>query len=138
MSSNRDLFDTLLGQGKLDLLYGPILKDVPQPLPATATWDKVEGMLLGIAVGDALGLPTEGIRGWNYRPRYPTPLDYLPGENGPSDDTQMSFWTLEAILRDGRFEPAIVARIFADPKQHIVGMGTIVGQFRQNAQAYPL
>ncbi len=137
MSANRDLFNTLRAQSLLDLLDGPILQETPQPLPATATWSKVEGMLLGIAIGDALGLPTEGVRGWEYRSRYPTPLNYLPGENGPSDDTQLSFWALEVILRDSQFQPANVARTFADPKEHITGIGRIVRLFRENAKSRP-
>ena len=32
----------------------------------------------------------------------------------PSDDTQMSFWTLEQMLKDGGFVPENVARLFVE------------------------
>lgn len=130
--SNRDIFDSLLASRQLDLIRGDIFETAPRPLPAGSSWDKVEGMLLGIAVGDALGLPTEGFRRWQHRSRYPIPLDYLPGRNGPSDDSEMSFRTVEAMLHDGGFNPEHVAHIFAE--EHIHGSGGLVRKFRENAR----
>jgi len=81
-------------------------------------------MLLGLAVGDALGMTTEG-PGWNVERRkklYPGDVrdyfngfqqpDPLHGIGRPSDDTQLAFWTLEQMVTDGGFNPENVARLF--------------------------
>jgi len=63
-------------------------------------------MLLGLAVGDALGNGLEGIRPEWRRSLYGEIRSYLPslsaGNRGvgmPSDETQLAFWTLESLLR---------------------------------------
>jgi ADP-ribosylglycohydrolase len=97
-------------------------------------------MLLGIAIGDALGIATEGRRGFLTRWRYykgnirdypdgwghPDPQH---GRGTPSDDTQMSFWLLEQMLADGRFVPENVARLFVERGPEIHGIGGVVRDF---------
>jgi hypothetical protein len=68
--------------------------------------DRVEGMLLGLAIGDALGNTTEGMTPAERRQRFGEIRDYLPNANAgrarvglPSDDTQLAFWTLEHVLQ---------------------------------------
>lgn len=90
-------------------------------------------MLLGIAVGDALGNTTEGMLPGQRRTRYGEVRDYLPNRHShetrgfPSDDTQLSFWTLEQILAEGGFDPEHVAARFCQDK--IFGLGDTVRQF---------
>src|SRR5215207_4627981 len=62
--SNRELFDHLFASGRMHLTRGPLFDTPPPSFPATVDPDKIEGMLLGLAVGDALGMTTEG-PGWN-------------------------------------------------------------------------
>jgi ADP-ribosylglycohydrolase len=90
--------------------------------------ERIEGMLLGIAVGDALGHSTE----WTYEPErrrreFGTIVDHvgtavsLPGRI--SDDTQFSFWTIESLLQTSEFDPEALARYFVERKSRVVGMG---------------
>lgn len=48
MSSNRDTFDTLLAEQRIDLIRSSIFDELPPNLPADLAWDRVEGALLGI------------------------------------------------------------------------------------------
>jgi poly(ADP-ribose) glycohydrolase ARH3 len=80
--------------------------------------DRFRGCLLGLALGDALGAPFEGIdaygiysafgpaRGIIDRP----PVDAL----FYTDDTQMMIGVAEALLRDGRIVEDTLVRAFAD------------------------
>jgi len=105
----------------------------PPPLPQLS-FDRVEGMLLGLAIGDALGNPTEGISPRRRRVRYGEIDDYLPNWYAddqpvglPSDDTQLAFRTLECLLADGRVIPEHLARAFTSQK--IFGIGRTVRAF---------
>lgn len=65
---------------------------------------RVMGSLLGGAVGDALGLPVEFMRTDEIRNRFgPQGVTGYPGRSaGPaafSDDTQMTLWTAEGLIR---------------------------------------
>src|SRR5262245_57891493 len=122
--TNRELLEFLFTTGRMHLKRGSLFDTPPPPLPEPLDPDRVEGMLLGIAVGDALGMTTEG-PGWTVERRkfrfgapirdYFTPLgrpDPVQGRGTPSDDTQLSFWALEQVLSDGGFVPENVARLF--------------------------
>jgi ADP-ribosyl-[dinitrogen reductase] hydrolase len=104
--------------------------------PATGDrpWDRVEGMLLGVAIGDALGNTTEGMLPRERRQICGEIRDYLPNRHAddrpfglPSDDTQLAFWTLEQLVEDGRLVPAHLARRFASGR--IFGLGSTVRTF---------
>ena len=87
--------------------------------------DKVQGMLMGLTVGDVLGLPFEtwttekilefnsdGIRDY-YEPTH-NPY-YKDGKIGEySDDTQLSFAVVNALLRSKSFDMVTIA------EEHIV------------------
>ena len=45
----------------------------------------------------------------------------------PSDDTQMSFWTLGVLLEDGRLDPDHLARRFC--QEQIYGIGSRIREF---------
>jgi ADP-ribosylglycohydrolase len=97
-------------------------------------------MMLGLAVGDALGVPTEGLMPEIRRATCGEIRDYLTvpspfasrGEalGVPSDDTQLAFWTLEQINRDRGFVPQHVANRFC--QNRIFGIGATVRGFLQN------
>ncbi|MFD9124472.1 ADP-ribosylglycohydrolase family protein [Kitasatospora sp. NPDC059571] len=69
--------------------------------------DRVRGALLGGAVGDALGWPVEFHRLDEIRARFgPAGVTGLPGRSGAegdqvTDDTQMTLFTAEGLLRGG-------------------------------------
>jgi ADP-ribosylglycohydrolase len=91
-------------------------------------------MLLGLAIGDALGNTSEGLFPAQRQARHGEIRDYLPNRHAdgrrvglPSDDTQLAFWTLEQALEDGGYVPEALARKFASNR--IFGIGSTVWQF---------
>jgi hypothetical protein len=70
----QELFDT----GKIRLERGPILDHPPKALGDRFDFDRIEGMLLGLAIGDALGNTTEGQLPSQRRREYGEIRDYLP------------------------------------------------------------
>ncbi|HEY3353860.1 MAG TPA: ADP-ribosylglycohydrolase family protein [Polyangia bacterium] len=97
-------------------------------------WDRVEGMLLGLAIGDALGNTTESMAPAARRAACGEVRDYRPNHHAanqpvglPSDDTQLAFWTLEHLLEVGHLDPERLARLFAS--RPIFGLGGIVRAF---------
>jgi len=91
---------------------GAIFDEQPQALAADdATWDRVAAMLFGVAIGDALGAPTEGMLPSARREAVGGDVrDYsetIPISEGfacvglPTDDTQLTFWTIDQLLHDG-------------------------------------
>jgi ADP-ribosyl-[dinitrogen reductase] hydrolase len=136
---NRALLDDLLIRGTLNLERSAIFERVP-PTPPPGCWDRVEGMLFGLAIGDALGRTSEGLLPLVRRARHGEIRDYLPhpamlGERVglPSDDTQLAFWTLEQLLEDDGLVPEKVATRFFD-SGHIYGIGQTVLRWRLNMQ----
>ena len=61
MIDNSGLFKGLLDSGNIRIHNSPLFHEALTPLPAAFSFDKIEGMLLGVAIGDALGAPTEGL-----------------------------------------------------------------------------
>ena len=59
-NTNSVLFNNLCDNQQVRLNVGQIFNVVPATHVGLA-WDRIEGMILGLAVGDALGNETEGI-----------------------------------------------------------------------------
>lgn len=127
------LLKHLIGTQELPITWGPIFDAAPGRLPPHTRWERVEGMLLGLAIGDALGNTTEGLIPDERRYRHGEVRDYQrlspAGKpiGRPSDDTQLAFWTLEQLLADGRFEPDQLADRFC--RQEIFGIGKSMRAF---------
>jgi len=138
MIDNTQLLRHLMVNKLIRLHEGPILNQVPDPLPDSCNYDKVEGMLLGIAVGDALGITSEGRKPHDRRKLYGEIRDYQadrrPKRNHPigvgSDDTQMSFWTVEQLIDDRGLRPESLGRKFC--AHRIWGAGGSVKEFIKN------
>ncbi len=105
--------------------------------------DCVRGMLLGLAIGDALGNTSEGMTPEERREAVGALhgdargdiRDYLPNRREdmravglPSDDTQLAFWTLESLVRCGRLDPVALADNFTR-RHRIYGIGATVTAF---------
>jgi ADP-ribosyl-[dinitrogen reductase] hydrolase len=110
------------------------LRALNTPLAIRWRWDRVEGMLLGLAIGDALGNTTEGNLPSIRYARYGEIRDYVPNRHAghrriglPSDDTQLAFWTVEQLLEDGHLDPEHLATGFAG--RQIFGIGNTVRAF---------
>ncbi|NES20100.1 MAG: ADP-ribosylglycohydrolase, partial [Symploca sp. SIO3E6] len=99
-------------------------------------FDRVEGMMLGLAIGDALGITTESMLPDSRKQKYGEIRDYLPNRytsearGFPSDDSQLAYWTLEQINRDQGFTPDNVAQRFC--RERIFGIGSTVKKFLKN------
>ena len=65
-----------------------------------ATCTALEGVLIGTAVGDSLGLPMEGLSSRRQRKLFPPPLRHrLLGRHGMvSDDTEHTFMLAQSLL----------------------------------------
>jgi ADP-ribosylglycohydrolase len=133
--AGRPLLDWLLDHGLVELERTPALDAVPPPLPTAGLRDRVEGMLLGLAVGDALGNTTESMAPRRRHERFGELRDYLPNPHAggrrvgtPSDDTQMACWTVEHLLEGpGGVRPAELADLFGS--RPIFGSGSTVREF---------
>ena len=106
---------------KIALRRGKVFSTIPAKLDLAKirTGERIEGMLLGVAVGDALDHSTE----WKFDPesrheKYGMILDNLQdSETRPgriSDDSQMTFWLVERLLARGHFEFDDVTSCFVD------------------------
>jgi ADP-ribosylglycohydrolase len=136
---NRPLLARLLADGALDLAADPAAL-LPAPDAGPLDWDRVEGMLLGLAIGDALGNTSEGMVPRERRALLGQVDGYLPNRWAggrrvglPSDDTQLAFWTLRQLLQDGGLVPDHLAERFRCGR--IFGMGGAVRAFRQALEA---
>ena len=137
---NEAIFHSLMAAGKIKIQHGRLFKVVLTPKLADFDFAKVEGMLLGIAIGDSLGGPTESLLPEERNRRYGEIRDYIPNRHlsecrgFPSDDTQLSFWMLDQLIRDQGFKPENVANRFATGGR-IFGIGNTVRQFLANMKS---
>jgi ADP-ribosylglycohydrolase len=124
------MLDDLFSTGWIKLRRGEIFDQPPAALDLDDLRQnqRVEGMLLGLAAGDALGHSTE----WKYdsntrHKEFGTIVDHVAAGNVPggriSDDTQFSFWTLQTLLERGSFDFEMLARCFVERRDRAVGMG---------------
>jgi ADP-ribosyl-[dinitrogen reductase] hydrolase len=140
MNDNEQTLDNLFQAQQIDVGRGRLFDTSPGPMPHDLDFDRVEGMMLGLAIGDALGRTTEGQLPQHRRARGGEIRDYLPTPHAdgrpvgvPSDDTQLAFWTLEQMIADGGFNPQqVAARFCRDP---IFGKGSTVEKFVDNHNA---
>ena len=134
--SNIAVLDNLFAGNHIRIRRGSIFQQVP-PDRSTVEWQRIEGMLVGLAVADALGNRCEGLTPEARFERHGRVSDYLPSQDPqtdrrgtPSDDTQLAGWTLEQLLTDGEFVPANVAAKFCSGP--IVGAGRTTRAFVKN------
>lgn len=142
MNDNRQTLEYLLETRQIDLAHGSIFDVLPGPMAEDGDrsdcldFDRVEGMMLGLAIGDALGVTTEGWLPQKRIATYGEIRDYIPNRyvnepiGFPSDDTQLAFWTLEQMLADQGFNPDHVAARFC--RGRIFGIGSSVKSFISN------
>ena len=132
-------FEELINAKKIHLGYGSIFETDPPPL-GPYSFDKIRGMMLGLAIGDALGNTSESMLPSNRYERYGEIRDYMPNRHAggqriglPSDDTQLAFWTLEHLLEVGGLDPDKLAERFT--RERIFGIGSTVRGFLKNYKA---
>jgi ADP-ribosylglycohydrolase len=132
--TNKQLLNHLYEARQIDLKPGSFLNKSLGPMPKDFDFGRIEGMMLGLAIGDALGNTTEGKVPRERKPMFGEIRDYLPNPHAnhkpiglPSDDTQLAFWTLEQMITDKEFNPEKVASRFC--KDKIFGIGSTVETF---------
>ena len=110
----------------------PVAPIDPADVPDLA--DRVRGMLLGTAIGDALGNRTESMLPAEREAQFGRITGYLPSRyaNGlpagtPSDDTQLTFRAVEQLLADGALDPDELA--FRIANDRIFGIGRATRDF---------
>lgn len=135
---NRAILERLFGEGAIRLRRSPLFDQatVASPLSPAALADRVEGMLLGLAIGDALGNTTESVTPQMRGMTHGEIRDYLPNPRArgrpvglPSDDTQLAFWSLEQLLEDGGLVPEHLGRRFCRNRGRVFGVGGTVSEF---------
>lgn len=117
-------------------------------MPQTSRIDRVRGSLLGLAVGDALGAPLEGLTAQQIKTHYGRVKNYVDGvqawKRKPyrwrmrglySDDTQQTLALCDVLIDRGRVDQARLAEIYlamADAPGPFLGVHRGVGRsFRQ-------
>jgi ADP-ribosylglycohydrolase len=136
MDANRQTLDRLLANQEIRIRRGAIFDHPVSPKSPGFDFGKVEGMLLGLAIGDSLGGTTEGWLPSQRRAQFGELRDYIPNRHVdeargfPSDDTQLAFWTLEQVITDNGFVPENVAARFFQGR--IFGIWSTVREFIQN------
>lgn len=123
--------EELIDSGTVRIRQGAILQKAPPPITGTDLIDRLRGMLLGLAIGDALGATSEGMNPSRRRAEHGEIRDYLPNWYAderpvglPTDDTQLAFWALERMLEDDGLVPERVLGTFAE--RQIFGIGSTV------------
>jgi ADP-ribosyl-[dinitrogen reductase] hydrolase len=134
---NIRIFEGLIKSRQIRIQPGELFDNRLGPLPESFDFDRIEGMLLGLAIGDALGNTSEGMLPSERHALYGEIRDFLPNRYAgnqpvglPSDDTQLAFWALEQMIADGGFIPENVAQRFC--RERIFGIGNTVRQFISN------
>lgn len=136
MSTNYQTLDALFRAGEIDINRGSVFDVTLAAKSPDFDFGKVEAMLLGLAIGDALGNTTESMLPSDRRSIYGELRDYIPNRyvneprGFPSDDTQLAFWTLEQMIADQGFVPEHVAARFC--RGRIFGIGSTVSRFLSN------
>ncbi len=117
-------------------------------MPQLFRVDRVRGCLLGMAVGDALGAPLEGLSSQQIKSHYGWVRDYVDGvrawKRKPhrwrlpglySDDTQQALAICDVLLENGRVDQERLADLYLGlmtPKGAFVGAHRGIGRsFRQ-------
>ena len=137
LPDNRKIFEGLVESRQIRVQPVELFDNGPGPVPDSFDFGRVEGMMLGLAIGDALGNTSESMFPSERHALYGEIRDYLPNRFAgnqavglPSDDTQLAFWTLEQMIADGGFIPENLAQRFC--REPIIGIGNTVRQFITN------
>lgn len=135
ISNNLEIMKNLFSKGYINANEPEFLYK-QTAIPAVSV-KKIDGLLLGIAIGDALGNTTEIQTPKERHMKYGVITDYLPNKHAhysrtglPSDDTQLAFDTLAIILSRNYLDINALANIFSSHK--IFGLGGSVREFLRN------
>lgn len=113
-------------------------------MPELILLDRARGCLLGLAIGDALGAPLEGLSAQQIRAHYDSVTDFVDGSRAwkkkpyrwrmpglYTDDTQQALALTDVVLEHGRIVPTALASIYlrmANPRGSYAGAHRGVGR----------
>ena len=107
-TTNNDVLQDLFARGAIRIRRGVMFDSVPAG-HSDVPWDRIQGMMLGLAIGDSLGNCSESMMPLERRIVHGELIDFMPNfyADGrpvglPSDDTQLAAWTLEQLIEDGK------------------------------------
>lgn len=120
--------NVLFDEGLLPIEQSEFLYEKPSSI-GDVYLEKIEGLLIGTAIGDALGVKFEAKAPQEKILRYGDIRAYHHQAH-ISDDTQLTFWTLEVFLNHGWFNPKALANRYI--KERIIGIGHTVRAFIKN------
>lgn len=84
-------------------------------MAAVVEYDRIYGAIIGQAVGDALGAPTEGMTRQEIAEKYGWVADFVSDDPVGTDDTEYAVLTAQTLLRYGHeLTPAKVTRNWLD------------------------
>ena len=78
MYNNPKTLENLFKNKKIDIRRGSIFDTLPGSMSDSFDLERIEGMMLGLAIGDALGNTTEGQLPQDRKNKYEEIRDYLP------------------------------------------------------------
>lgn len=140
MASNARLIDDLVRARAVRANRSALFGLAPGPMPTGFDFGRTKGMMLGHAIGDALGNATESMFPADRARAHGEIRGYLVNRHAggrgmglPSDDSQLAFWTLEQLLADGCLIPERLAQICAT--RRIFDVGSAMAEFVGNARA---
>jgi hypothetical protein len=81
MGENREILDSLFEKGKINLRRSSLFDTSAEQMPEDFDFGKVEGMMLGLAIGDSLGNTSEGMLPSERQGRFGEIRDYRPNHN---------------------------------------------------------
>jgi len=138
--SNFEIMERLFKDGVIKSQEPDFINHNP-PRTKAVSFSRIEGLLLGIAIGDSLGNTSESKTPARRNKEYGLITSYLPNKHAnykriglPSDDTQLAFDTLEVILEKGYLDMESLARVFSSHR--IFGIGKTVKGFLRNYKKY--
>ena len=88
--------------------------------------DRLLATPLGVALGDALGSTLE-FAPLDWKARLRLTLEAFPRGSHITDDTQLTYWGLEVLLRRGWLDPELLAERYS--RERIIGIGRTVREF---------
>src|SRR5436305_10852270 len=114
-----------MGSGTSPAADRPGIRRSLATMPQLSRIDRVRGCLLGLAVGDALGAPLEGLSAQQIRAHYGQVVDFVDGARAwkrkpyrwrmpglYSDDTQQALALCDVLLESGHVDPERLAEIY--------------------------
>src|SRR5882757_8247725 len=116
----RSVFNLLTTSGAISL--SGRANRLARKVPVTSSFERVYGALIGQAVGDALGAPTEGLTRAQIVERYGWVSDFVDENPAGTDDTEYAVLTARLMLAHGtHLTPGQVAAAWTENLVNQVG-----------------